>query len=47
MLTPYAPKGKTLKPTDIARFPWEEAAKPKEISPHIQAIMDKWDKETK
>lgn len=24
LLSPYAQKGKTIKPTDLARFPWEE-----------------------
>lgn len=44
LLQPYAPKGRSIKPRDLARFPWEEDNKPK-AKP--LDLWTKWDKEMK
>ena len=43
MIAPYAPKGKTIKPSDIARFPWEES-KIRKLTPEEMDLIRKRDK---
>lgn len=50
LLAPYAPKGKNIKPKDLAVFPWEktEAAKvDPEKERRIKELGDRWDAEMK
>ena len=49
MLQPHLSKGKTIKPQDLALFPWEREDKP--AAAVVQAdkgrVFDKWDEEMK
>lgn len=48
LLNVHTAKGKSLKPTDLLVFPWEETNKPdakRKLSAIDKAIFDKWDKE--
>ena len=52
LLQPHIQKGKTLAPSDLVRFPWEEGAKalqPKEglDEETKQALYEKWDREAR
>jgi hypothetical protein len=39
-LQPHMKKGKKLKPTDLAKFPWEEKKKTKQTKKEIQHEID-------
>lgn len=49
ILTPYAAKGKTIKPTDLARFPWDqkEGPKRKPLTPEQIAWRKRMDEKMK
>jgi hypothetical protein len=52
LLQPHIQKGKTLSPTDLVRFPWEEDAKALQPKDGLddetkQALYEKWDKEAR
>lgn len=46
MLQPWAPKGKRLKVTDIAEFPWEKEKKQEGLTDAQMKIFKKWDAST-
>lgn len=49
ILQPHLQKGKTLKPTDLIKFDWEQPAKPeKKIDEETRRFWaDKWDQQMK
>lgn len=48
LLQPHISKGKKLKLTDLAVFPWEEQIEQKkEVDPRTREKWEKWDEEMK
>lgn len=43
LVQPYVPKGKRLKTTDLAVFPWETPGGRKELTEREIALLKKWD----
>jgi len=46
ILQPHAKKNRTIKPSDLMKFPWDEKPKPKTANDEKrQKLFEKWDAE--